>query len=92
MITVKMAYEDMIYAVKVCLKSHKLHLRALATIDKKKMIFDFQQLSGGMSSVRRQRSACSQYCDFKTHLLAVKQKDQNVFQVLVQVLNESQLI
>jgi hypothetical protein len=53
MITVQMAYEDIVDPVKIGLKPHELHLGPFATIDKKMSVLNFDQLGGWKSSVSR---------------------------------------
>lgn len=57
MITVKVAYEDVIDPVEICLKPHKLHLCALSAIDEKMSVLNFNQLSGWKPAISRQCSA-----------------------------------
>jgi hypothetical protein len=67
-ISVKVGDKDVIDPVKVRLKTHELHLRALPTVNKKVTVFDFDQLRRRISSVRRQSATRTEYGDIKTHL------------------------
>jgi hypothetical protein len=66
MISMQVADEDMIDAMKVRLNLHELHLRCFAAIDQKGSALYFYKLGRGMPTVCRQCTAGAQDGNFKT--------------------------
>src|SRR5687768_14178747 len=57
MIAVQVRDENMVDAMKVRLKAHKLHLRSFPAIHQKETILNFHELRGRKSPISRQRTA-----------------------------------
>jgi len=66
MIAMQVTNKNVIDAMEVDLKAHKLHLHSLTTINQKMIVLYLNQLRRWMSPIGRHRSTGAQYRNFKT--------------------------